>query len=206
MNSGDVEALRRYQVARRAILAIIAALAIAMLVFAGSLHDVLMHEYIETLGLVLIMVGIAGRLWATLYIGGRKSAEVVSTGPYSITRNPLYLFSSIAAAGVGAQSGSYVVAGLFMVLCAASFYLVALREERFLSATLGEAYAGYLSRVPRFLPNPALYRDEPQVMFQTGRLRATLLDGLVFLGAMAVLEIIEEAQEAGAVPILYWLY
>ena len=206
MKSGDVEALRRYQVARRAILAIIAALAIAMLVFAGSLHDVLMHEYIETLGLVLIMVGIAGRLWATLYIGGRKSAEVVSTGPYSITRNPLYLFSSIAAAGVGAQTGSYAVAGLFMVLCAASFYLVALREERFLSATLGEAYAGYLSRVPRFLPNPALYRDEPQVMFQTGRLRATLLDGLVFLGAMAVLEIIEEAQEAGAVPILYWLY
>ena len=206
MNSGDVEALRRYQVARRAILAIIAALAIAMLVFAGSLHDVLMHEYIETLGLVLIMVGIAGRLWATLYIGGRKSAEVVSTGPYSITRNPLYLFSSLAAAGVGAQTGSYVVACLFMVLSCAAFYVVALREERFLSATLGAEYLGYLSRVPRFLPNPMIYRDEPEVMFQTGRLRTTLLDGLGFLVAIPLLEIIEEAQEAGVVPILYWLY
>ena len=206
MNSGDVEALRRYQVARRAILAIMAALAIAMLVFAGSLHDVLMHEYIETLGLVLIMVGIAGRLWATLYIGGRKSAEVVSTGPYSITRNPLYLFSSLAAAGVGAQTGSYVVACLFMVLSCAAFYVVALREERFLSATLGAEYLGYLSRVPRFLPNPMIYRDEPEVMFQTGRLRTTLLDGLGFLVAIPLLEIIEEAQEAGVVPILYWLY
>ena len=206
MNSENLDALSRYQAARRALLAIIIVVAFAMLTFGGSRHNPLMHEYIETLGLVLIMIGIGGRLWSTLYIGGRKSAQVVSTGPYSITRNPLYLFSSIAAAGVGAQTGSYAVAGLFMVLCAASFYLVALREERFLSATLGEAYAGYLSRVPRFLPNPALYRDEPQVMFQTGRLRATLLDGLVFLGAMAVLEIIEEAQEAGAVPILYWLY
>ena len=206
MNSGDVEALRRYQVARRAILAIMAVIAITMLVFAGSLHDALMHEYIETLGLVLIMVGIAGRLWATLYIGGRKSAEVVSTGPYSITRNPLYLFSSLAAAGVGAQTGSYVVACLFMVLSCAAFYVVALREERFLSATLGAEYLGYLSRVPRFLPNPMIYRDEPEVMFQTGRLRTTLLDGLGFLVAIPLLEIIEEAQEAGVVPILYWLY
>lgn len=206
MNSGDVEALRRYQVARRAILAIMAVIAIAMLVFAGSLHDALMHEYIETLGLVLIMVGIAGRLWATLYIGGRKSAEVVSTGPYSITRNPLYLFSSLAAAGVGAQTGSYVVACLFMMLSCAAFYVVALREERFLSATLGDEYLGYLSRVPRFLPNPMIYRDEPEVMFQTGRLRTTLLDGLGFLVAIPLLEIIEEAQEAGVVPILYWLY
>lgn len=205
MDSGDVGALARYQVARRAILAVILVIAFTMLIFGGSLHDELMHEYIETLGLVLIMIGIGGRLWSTLYIGGRKSAEVVSTGPYSITRNPLYLFSSIAAAGIGAQSGSYVVAGIFMVLTAAVFYFVALREERFLTATLGDEYLSYLSRVPRFFPNPMLYRDATQVMFQTGRLRTTLLDGLVFLAAIPVLEIIEETQEAGAVPILYWL-
>lgn len=205
MNPRNSGSLSRYQLARRAILAVIIVIAFGLLTFAGSRHDELMHEYIETLGLVLIMVGIGGRLWSTLYIGGRKSAELVSTGPYSITRNPLYLFSSIAAAGVGAQTGSYVVAGVFMVLCAAAFYVVALREERFLSAALGEAYAGYLSRVPRFLPNPTLYRDDPQVMFQTARLRMTLLDGLVFLAAIPVFEIIEEAQEAGVVPILYWL-
>ena len=206
MNSENLDALSRYQAARRALLAILIVVAFAMLAFGGSRHDPLMHEYIETLGLVLIVIGIGGRLWSTLYIGGRKSTQVVSTGPYSITRNPLYLFSTIAAAGVGAHSGSYVVAGLFMVLCAASFYLVALREERFLSANLGEEYAGYLSRVPRFFPNPSLYRDDAQVVFQTGRLRATLLDGLVFLAAIPVLELIEEAQEAHLVPILYWLY
>jgi protein-S-isoprenylcysteine O-methyltransferase Ste14 len=200
-----MDALSRYQTARRAILAAMVAVAFALLVFGGSRHDALTHEYIETLGLVLIMIGIGGRLWATLYIGGRKSAEVVSTGPYSITRNPLYLFSTIAAAGVGAQTGSYVVGGLFMVLCAASFYVVALREERFLAATLGDEYRGYLARVPRFLPNPRLYRDDPEVLFQTGRLRATLLDGLMFLAAIPVLELIEEAQEAHLVPILYWL-
>ncbi|MDZ5698484.1 isoprenylcysteine carboxylmethyltransferase family protein [Chelativorans sp. M5D2P16] len=206
MNSGDAGALARYQAARRAILAIIIVLAFTMLVFGGSLHDELMHEYIETLGLALVMVGIGGRLWATLYIGGRKSAVVVSTGPYSITRNPLYLFSSIAAAGVGAQTGSYVVTCLCLVLSAAFFHIVARREERFLSTTLGDEYFSYLRRVPRFLPNPLIYRDDAEVTFKTERVRATFVDGLVFLAAIAVLEAIEVAQEAGTVPILFWLF
>ena len=206
VNSGDAGALARYQAARRANLAIIIVIAFTTLVFGGSLHDEMTHEHIETLGLALIMVGIGGRLWATLYIGGRKSAVVVSTGPYSITRNPLYLFSSIAAAGVGAQTGSYVIACLFLVLCAAFFHLVARREERFLSAILGDEYLSYLRQVPRFLPNPLIYRDDAEVTFQTGRLRATLVDGLVILAAIPVFEAIETAQETGTVPVLFWLY
>jgi protein-S-isoprenylcysteine O-methyltransferase Ste14 len=206
LNSGDADALARYQAARRAILAIIIVIAFTALVFVGSVHDELTHEYIETLGLLLILVGIGGRLWATLYIGGRKSAVVVSTGPYSITRNPLYLFSSIAAAGVGAQTGSYVVACLFLVLCATFFHVVARREEQFLSATLGGDYLSYLQRVPRFLPNPLIYRDDAEVTFQTRRLRVTFVDGLVFLAAIPLLEAIEEAQETGAIPLLYRLF
>ena len=77
MNSGDAGALARYQAARRAILAIIIVLAFTTLVFGGSLHDELTHEYIETLGLALVMVGIGGRLWATLYIGGKGYGQLV---------------------------------------------------------------------------------------------------------------------------------
>ena len=206
MGSDNPNVLARFQTARRAILAVLIFIAFFALVFGGSLHDELMHERIETLGLALILVGIGGRLWATLYIGGRKSAEVVSTGPYSITRNPLYLFSTIAAAGVGAQTGSYVVACLLMVVCAGVFHLVALREERFLAATLGEEYLAYMGRVPRFLPNPLLYRDDAEVTFQTGRLRSTLVDGLAFLAAIPVLEAVETAQEMGIVPVLFSLF
>ena len=89
-----------------------------------------------------------------------------------------------------------------MVLCAAAFHIVALREERFLSTALGEPYVDYRNRVPRFLPNPFLYRDQAEMTFQTGRLRATLVDGLVFLLAIPVLETIELVQELGYVPIL----
>ena len=50
------------------------------------------HTFIEMVGVTLAIVCIGGRLWSCLYIGSRKNRELVTTGPYSITRNPLYFF------------------------------------------------------------------------------------------------------------------
>lgn len=109
MASDDIRRLSRFQRMRRHILAALLLAMFVMPVFTGSAQDALMHERIETVGLALMLVGIGGRLWSVLYIGGRKTVEIVSTGPYSVTRNPLYFFLSIAAAGAGAQSGSYAM-------------------------------------------------------------------------------------------------
>ena len=40
----------------------------------------------EWLGYVLLVGGLGIRLWSTLYIGGRKSKELVTAGPYSLCR------------------------------------------------------------------------------------------------------------------------
>ncbi len=161
-----------------------------------------MHERIESYGVLLIMIGIFGRLWSTLCIGGRKSAEVVTIGPYSITRNPLYLFSTVAAVGVGAQTGSLWVAGGLGLLCAAAFQVVIRREEGYLRGKLGAAYADYLRRVPRFLPNPFIYRDNPMICFEPRLLSRTLVDGIVFFVSIPFFEGLEWAQHSGTLPVL----
>ena len=38
---------------------------------------------VEHLGLIAIMVCVLGRAWCSLYIGGRKKQEIVTSGPYS---------------------------------------------------------------------------------------------------------------------------
>ncbi|RUV38998.1 isoprenylcysteine carboxylmethyltransferase family protein [Mesorhizobium sp. M7A.F.Ca.MR.148.00.0.0] len=196
----------RYQRRRRVLLALLIGAFCALLIFGGSPHDELTHERIEAHGIALILIGIGGRLWSILYIGGRKSAEVVTTGPYSVMRNPLYFFSTVAAVGIGTQTGSAIVAVASAVLCAAAFHIVTLREERHLATVLGAPYKDYVARVPRFFPNPRLYRDQAEVTFTPRIFNHTLRDGLMFLVSIPFFELIESGQESGVIPVLFWLY
>lgn len=200
-------ALGDYQVMRRLVLAVLVVAMFAVLLFGQSVlrPDSTMHTAIEMIGVLLIFLGIVGRLWSTLYIGGRKASEIVSGGPYSITRNPLYVFSTIAAAGVGAQMGSIVATIGFGLLCAAAFHIVILREEKFLTDAFGAPFRAYMARVPRFLPDLSLYDEGDTGSFKPRLLLTTLLDGLVFLVAMPVFELIEGAQVSGALPVLFRL-
>lgn len=198
--------LGRFQKMRKVALAILMALVFVLLLFVDSNWQGRVHEAIEFTGLALIVIGIVGRMWCTLYIGGRKSAEIVASGPYSISRNPLYVFSSVAAAGVGAQTGSATVAVLFLLGCAAAFYVVILREERFLKRNFGSIYRAYLVQVPRFWPRFSRYIDHAELTVSTKRIYATLADGLVFFAAVPIFEFVEHLQRAGDLPVVLTLY
>ncbi len=199
------KALSRFQSLRRLTLAALVVVLFAALLFGQSLFppETVLHETVEMVGVLLIFLGIVGRLWSTLYIGGRKAETIVTGGPYSITRNPLYLFSSMAAAGVGAQMGSIVALVGFALLCAAAFHFVILREEKYLKQALGAPYEAYLRNVPRFWPDLALYREGDTGSFRPKLLLNTLLDGLVFLVAMPVFEAIDAWQMSGVLPVLF---
>ena len=161
-----------------------------------------LHEGVEAVGLAAIVFAIVGRAWCSLYIGGRKKAEIVSRGPYSISRNPLYIFSFFGAFGIGAQSGSLTLAVLFTLASLAVFYLTVRREEAWLDATFGVNYAAYKARTPRFWPNLALWRDEAELSVRPSFFLTTIRDGLVFLLAIPLFEAIDLAQAEGWLRVL----
>lgn len=198
--------LAQFQSARRFALAVfIAAAFVALLFVQSAWPDGELHEFVEAIGLGLIVVGIVGRMWCTLYIGGRKSAEIVSSGPYSVTRNPLYVFSTIAAGGVGAQTGSIVLGLAFALCCAGAFGIVIRREEAFLAREFGPAYDDYIRRVPRFWPRFGGFKDKGELTIRTRLVYRTLVDGLVFFLAMPAFELVEYLQALGIIPILLHL-
>ncbi|MND65388.1 methyltransferase family protein [Brucella pituitosa] len=198
--------LGKYQQRRRLAIAIVIGLLVFALLFVRSQSTGHMHEYIEAFGISLIVAAILGRMWCTLYIGGRKSAEIVQTGPYSMTRNPLYVFSSIGAIGIGAQTGSIIIALAFGVLCYLAFATVIRTEEKFLKANFGKPYETYCASVPRFFPNFSLFRDEGELRVKPDRLYRTFTDGLVFFVAYPFFEFIEYLQNIGTLPVLLRLY
>lgn len=174
------------------------------LLFSDSLwpSGSLLHESSELLGYALIFLCIAGRSWCSLYIGGRKKAQLVEDGPYSVSRNPLYLFSLIGSIGVGLQTGSFtaaLVCGLFVF---AIFNLVIQREEIFLSAHFPASFAAYAARVPRWGPRLSRWQSSEELLVRPRFVLLTFRDALGFLAAIPLLEAVEWAQSAGWLPVL----
>lgn len=200
----SVDQLGRFQRRRRLAIAVLVAVILVSLLFVATATGMpeSFHEHVEQVGIVLIVAAILGRMWCTLYIGGRKGHEIVSGGPYSVTRNPLYVFSSVGAAGIGAMSGSVVVAVAFAMITAAVFHYVILVEEAFLKQAFGEPYLAYMERVPRFLPNPFLFRESEMLSVRPQILYRTFTDGLVFMLAYPFFESVEYLQQAGVLPVL----
>jgi protein-S-isoprenylcysteine O-methyltransferase Ste14 len=197
------------QTIRRVALAIIGVLGFIALLFTDSLWQNTsgsgMDETIESIGLVLMVIAIIGRTWCSLYIGGRKKKLIVDEGPYSVCRNPLYMFSFIGAAGAGAQFGCIATAVLVCAITVVVFVIVTHKEEQFLRDKFGPVYEAYCERVPRFIPNFRLWRPVPTLEVQTSLVTRTFLDACLFLAAYPVAEAIEWLQDAHYLPVYFLL-
>jgi len=195
-----VQRIRKFAI----LLFLVAAVALAMVTGSFWAHGAF-HQALEAFGLGAIVLAIVGRAWCSLYIGGRKKAEIVSTGPYSISRNPLYVFSYAAAFGVGAQTGSFVMAVLFVMIAVLVFHFTIAKEEAWLTEAFGQPYLDYLARTPRCGPDFSKWRDEGDLVVKPQFFVTTLRDGLVLLAAVPIFEGIEMAHASGWLPVLMLL-
>jgi protein-S-isoprenylcysteine O-methyltransferase Ste14 len=195
--------MRRVQSLRILILWVLVLVLLGLQVFVQSKFapNSIPHELVEWTGIFLIAACILGRMWASLYIGGRKSVELVRNGPYAISRNPLYLFSILGAAGAAAQSGSLMLALMTGALTWLVFRILVAREEGYLESIHGEAFRSYLAEVPRIFPRSLAVRDETMLTVSPRLVMRTGLDSMFFFMAVPLMELVEEAQEAGLIAV-----
>lgn len=150
--------------------------------------DGLPAALLHGVGILCVVAAVLGRFWAILYIGGHKNRTVMQDGPYSICRHPLYLFSTIGAAGFGLMLESMtltlLVGGTVLVILNAT----AMREERDLHRMFGSTYVAYAARVPRIVPDLSGFRTPPSVSVDMGTLARNTRDALVFLSLIPLAE------------------
>jgi protein-S-isoprenylcysteine O-methyltransferase Ste14 len=110
---------------------------------------------LQGIGLAVFLLGLGLAIWARVYIGRnwgipmsqKADPELVTTGPYSIIRHPIY--SGIILAMIGTTVAVSLYWLVAMVLTGAYFYLQCLR---------GRAPDG--QHVPRFIPGvQAVHQD-----------------------------------------------
>jgi protein-S-isoprenylcysteine O-methyltransferase Ste14 len=100
-------------------------------------------------GLPLSACGLALRAWAAGHLA--KDQRLARSGPYSCTRNPLYLGTLITALGLATAARSTGLALLFGSLFAL-VYLPAIELEEQHLAEILPGYAEFARRVPLLLP------------------------------------------------------
>jgi protein-S-isoprenylcysteine O-methyltransferase Ste14 len=115
--------------------------------------------YVAVGGAVLLVVSTVLALWARITLGRmwsyapevREHHELVTNGPYRITRHPIY--TSI----LGMLLGSAMMWGFgpFLLLVIGFGLIFAYRiprEEKLMTETFGEQYVKYQREVPRLIP------------------------------------------------------
>lgn len=112
----------------------------------------------DILGWFCLGLYVTFRIWATLYIGGRKDKELQIQGPYSITRNPLYFgsFCFALSASFFLESISLVVATIIASTIYSRWVIAA--EEQVLQRTFGDAFSNYAQNTPRLFPRFSHYQ------------------------------------------------
>ncbi|MCS6952357.1 MAG: isoprenylcysteine carboxylmethyltransferase family protein [Bryobacterales bacterium] len=100
-------------------------------------------------GLPLAALGVALRAWAAGHLA--KNERLATTGPYAYVRNPLYLGTLVAAAGLVVASRRLALALVFAAVFAGVYLPVIELEEQHLRK-LFPSYASYAERVPMLRP------------------------------------------------------
>jgi hypothetical protein len=103
-------------------------------------------------GLAVAAMGEGIRIWAAGHL--IKGRGLTRSGPYSWTRNPLYLGSCLIGLGFSLATGRWQILIALVLLLVGVFLPVMRAEARELSVRQPEAYGEYAKAVPLLFPGP----------------------------------------------------
>ncbi len=82
---------------------------------------------------------------------GRPTSEIVTTGVFSVSRNPIYLGAACFLAGVALAANLPWALLLLVPSLAACHYVLIAPEEKYLAAKFGDGYRAYAALVHRWV-------------------------------------------------------
>lgn len=165
----------------------------------------IVDEILDLLAFVLVLAATFGRLWALSYIGDRKTKDLVTLGPYSITRNPLYLFSFLGALGIAIVTDRILFMSLVVIGFALYYPIVIMAEETRLERVHGQAFVEYKRCVPRFFPRLSRYVEPAEYPVSSRSLRRSFFSVMWFPLLFVLFLFVEDLREAGVIPVLFTL-
>lgn len=164
------------------------------------LHTSSFSNHVLTyIGFTLVIFCVLGRIYCTAFLGGHKNTTLITYGPFSMCRNPLYFFSFIGACGIALMTGHLI---LFFVIPLSFFVIfqsVMKREEAYLREHFGQEYSAYVARTPRFFPKLSRFTVPETVMMYPRHLRNGIKDSALWFLSLPALQLIDYFHHTGLI-------
>lgn len=158
---------------------------------------------LDQVGFVFLVLSVFGRIWASLFISGYKKKRLITQGPYSIMRNPLYFFSLIGMLGIGLASRNILVF-LLLIVFFSFYYPFVIKEERdVLQNIYKKEYDVYRKKTPAFLPRFSLYQKPERYLVKVKGFTKNLLDASWFFWFYLFVRLIQLLHVKEILPILF---
>jgi len=113
---------------------------------------------LAAIGVAITVAGELLRMWGVHHIGAisRTRADrlgpLVSSGPFALVRNPLYVGNIAIWVGFALTARLVWLAPVIVLLLGLEYHAIVRWEEQLLESRLGDSYRQYQSRVPRWFP------------------------------------------------------
>ena len=146
------------------------------------------------LGFILMLIGEIIRFHAVSYAGGKTrtrnvgASSLCTAGPYSITRNPLYIGNMIIYFGVVFFSGGPLILELFftvVIFFSIQYYFIISLEEKKLIELFKNEYVNYQKNVPAIIPRLHPWKNSdnrtPYTIIQTIKIEKRTLQNIFLI-------------------------
>ncbi len=172
---------------------IVAFLCILIFIFTEpfEIRNNISREITNLIGYSLIIICAIGRIYTTAFLGGQKNLNLITQGPFSKVRNPLYVFSFIGVLGVSFYSARPLIILIAPIATLVIYHYLVKREEEFLETQFGDEYVQYKKSVPRFIPNLGAKNLNDTISTSPNRLYAAVLDSIWWFLLIPIFEILE---------------
>jgi len=161
-------------------------------------------------GAALMMTGEIIRFWGVGYAGfvtrtrNVGASSLVTSGPFSLVRNPLYLGNFVLSLGACVALNALMPWALFcfVLLFFVQYFFIIQLEEETLEHTFGEPYRDYKSSVPRFFPGLNRYQKPSEHKFDG---RMSLKSERNTFASIFIILLVGAAFWIWDAPLLQWI-
>jgi len=159
-----------------------------------------------SIGVLLVAVGFAGRIWVSTYQAGYKNKRLITVGPYSLCRNPMYFCNLLGGVGACLTTDTITAPVLFVAGYVYHYRRVIRDEESRLRRHHGAAFDAYRAQTSALFPSFKRFSEPAEYLVRTQDLSEKIPLALWPIAAVAAIHFGAALHAHHLLPVLFRIY